>query len=100
MVSGQPLHAIASQLSLHRRTLWRWSKLPAFQAELSRLHALLTIPAPAPSPSSRITRHASSPPPSTPRTLLHELPENADAMVDEILRRCHAAGYPPSHKPR
>lgn len=41
LLGGEPLPAAAARLGVSRQTLWRWSRKPAFVAELRRLHALL-----------------------------------------------------------
>ena len=33
---------VATELGIHRQTLWRWRRMPHFQAELFRLHECLT----------------------------------------------------------
>jgi hypothetical protein len=51
LVAGHSLCAAATQLGLSRQTLWRWSRHPAFTAELHCLHLRLLSP-PAPSPTA------------------------------------------------
>jgi len=46
--------AIAAALQLNRRTLARWQRLPAFRAEIERIHRTLSQPPPRPAPSAQL----------------------------------------------
>ena len=80
LVRGGPILTIARETQTSRHTINRWRKLPAFQAELRRLHEVLAIQQKTPAAPTRIP---SRPPPRA----THAIDRRFDRMMDEFLGR-------------
>jgi hypothetical protein len=48
IAAGRALPDVALELRLNRSTIWRWTRDPAFQAELRRIHDLWSTPTASP----------------------------------------------------